>query len=204
MRHSSVTPLALAVGVKSADTDSASSSIANPVLRISIFPASILDRSRISASNLFSRSTESLARSTYSDCSASRDVVSMSCSMPMTPLMGVRISWLMLARNSDLAWLAASAASLAFNRASSASFLLVRSTSRQKSSGGLPGFLTMTWLEKTSTLEPSLRMSDSSPAGMGTPVSAMDRMSFCTNSRISGGMIRSTRFFPTASCAVYP
>ena len=34
--------------------------------------------------------------------------------MPMTPFMGVRISWLMLARNSLLARLAASAASLAW------------------------------------------------------------------------------------------
>ena len=33
--------------------------------------------------------------------------------MPSTPFIGVRISWLMLARNSLLAWLAASAASLA-------------------------------------------------------------------------------------------
>ena len=29
--------------------------------------------------------------------------------MPMTPFMGVRISWLIMARNSDLAWLAESA-----------------------------------------------------------------------------------------------
>ncbi len=33
--------------------------------------------------------------------------------MPMMPFMGVRISWLMLARNCDLAWLAAAAAALA-------------------------------------------------------------------------------------------
>ena len=33
--------------------------------------------------------------------------------MPMTPFIGVRISWLMLARNSLLAWLALSAASFA-------------------------------------------------------------------------------------------
>jgi hypothetical protein len=33
--------------------------------------------------------------------------------LPMTPFMGVRISWLMVARKSDLAALAASAASLA-------------------------------------------------------------------------------------------
>ena len=50
----------------------------------------------------------------YSCCSASSVVSSSSSVMPITPFMGVRISWLMLARKSDLAWLAASAASLAF------------------------------------------------------------------------------------------
>ena len=39
--------------------------------------------------------------------------------MPMIAFIGVRISWLMLARKSDLAWVAASAATLA--RSSSAS-----------------------------------------------------------------------------------
>ena len=39
--------------------------------------------------------------------------------MPMIAFIGVRISWLMLARNSDFAWVAASAATLA--RSSSAS-----------------------------------------------------------------------------------
>ena len=43
--------------------------------------------------------------------------------MPMMPFMGVRISWLMLARNSLLARLAASAASLARRSASSARFV---------------------------------------------------------------------------------
>ena len=44
--------------------------------------------------------------------------------MPITPLSGVRISWLMLARNWLLAWLAASAAS--FSRSSSSDCLLLR------------------------------------------------------------------------------
>ena len=44
-------------------------------------------------------------------CSASSGVSSSRSVMPMTPFIGVRISWLMLARNSLLAWLAASAAS---------------------------------------------------------------------------------------------
>ena len=48
---------------------------------------------------------------------ASRSVSSSSSVMPMMPFIGVRISWLMLARNSLLARLAASAASLAWRRA---------------------------------------------------------------------------------------
>ena len=47
--------------------------------------------------------------------------------MPMMPFMGVRISWLMLARNSLLVRVAASAASLASRIASSARFRAVMS-----------------------------------------------------------------------------
>ena len=43
----------------------------------------------------------------YSRCSASSSVSSASSVMPMMPFIGVRISWLMLARNSLLARLAA-------------------------------------------------------------------------------------------------
>lgn len=47
--------------------------------------------------------------------------------MPRTPFIGVRISWLMFARNSLLATLAASAASLAFRSSSSVCFCSVMS-----------------------------------------------------------------------------
>ena len=46
-------------------------------------------------------------------CSGVRSVSSSSCTMPITPFMGVRISWLMLARKRLLARLAASAPSRA-------------------------------------------------------------------------------------------
>ncbi len=46
-------------------------------------------------------------------CRVSNAVVSKSSVMPRTPFMGVRISWLMLARNCDFVRLAASATSLA-------------------------------------------------------------------------------------------
>ena len=53
--------------------------------------------------------------------SSSSRVPSASSVMPMTPFIGVRISWLMLARKSDFARLAASAASIARISAASAS-----------------------------------------------------------------------------------
>ncbi len=56
-----------------------------------------------------------------------RSVASSSSAMPSTPFIGVRISWLMLARNSDLARLAASAASRALTSSvlASASVVIV-------------------------------------------------------------------------------
>ena len=57
-----------------------------------------------------SDSPDALTMSRYSRCSALRSVSSASSVMPMTPFIGVRISWLILARNSLFARLAASAA----------------------------------------------------------------------------------------------
>jgi len=51
--------------------------------------------------------------SVNSSCSAVRLVSSSRLVMPITAFMGVRISWLIVARNTLLAWLADSAASLA-------------------------------------------------------------------------------------------
>ncbi|MPN50942.1 hypothetical protein SDC9_198582 [bioreactor metagenome] len=58
----------------------------------------------------------------------SRGVSRSSSDIPRTPFMGVRISWLMLATNSDLAALALSASSLAARIVSSAVFLSVMSS----------------------------------------------------------------------------
>ena len=60
-----------------------------------------------------SASAEDLTMPRYSRCSSSSGVSSSSSVVPITPFIGVRISWLMLARKSDLARLAASASSLA-------------------------------------------------------------------------------------------
>ena len=77
----------------------------------SIFPSSILDRSRMLL--MFSSRFRPLPRMSFRQASFSRG---SSCrraisDRPRMALRGVRISWLMLARNWLLAWLAASAAS---------------------------------------------------------------------------------------------
>jgi hypothetical protein len=58
----------------------------------------------------FSRcSVDSEASAAYSVCYSVMSVVSSSCSMPSTPFIGVRSSWLIIARKSDLALFARSA-----------------------------------------------------------------------------------------------
>ncbi len=64
-------------------------------------PASIFEKSRMSLITPSSASPEVAAVLASSRCSLSRSVCSRSSVIPITPLSGVRISWLMLARNSD-------------------------------------------------------------------------------------------------------
>ena len=59
------------------------------------------------------QSAETLTASAYLRCSVVSAVRSSRAFMPMTPFIGVRISWLILARNSLLASFAASALSRA-------------------------------------------------------------------------------------------
>ncbi len=88
--------------------------------RVSL-PASIFEKSSISL--ISSRRFSPLLRtvSAYCRCSGSRSVSSSRPVMPITPFIGVRISWLMVARNSLLALVASSALS----RASASSAFLV-------------------------------------------------------------------------------
>ena len=86
---------------------------------ISILPASILDRSRISFSSPSSSSLDERTVCRYPRCSSLKGVASASSVMPMMAFMGVRISWLRLARNSLLRRLFVSAVSLAVRNASS-------------------------------------------------------------------------------------
>ena len=64
---------------------------------------------------------------TISRCAGVSSVCDRASTMPMTPFSGVRISWLILARKSVLAWLATSAAALASIRARSAATRAVAS-----------------------------------------------------------------------------
>ena len=90
-------------------------------------PDSTRERSRMSLSSCVRRPEAVTAMARRRCCSGDRGVSSRVCSMPRMPFRGVRISWLMLARNSLLVRLAASA----FSRAatSSASFFFWAVTS---------------------------------------------------------------------------
>ena len=83
-------------------------------------PASIFDRSRMSLMISSSACADSRARSTLARCGCVSDSSRTRSSMPMIPFMGVRISWLMLARNSDFRREACSACSRALTIACSA------------------------------------------------------------------------------------
>ena len=90
-------------------------------------PDSIFEKSRISLTMLISDSALARMVSPKSRCSGVRFESSKRPVMPIMPFMGVRISWLMLARNSLLARLAVSAASLALTNSPSARLRAVMS-----------------------------------------------------------------------------
>ena len=99
----------------------------------SSIPASIFEKSRMSLMMVSKASPEDRIVSTNPDCSASSGVSASRLVIPITPFMGVRISWLMLARNSLFAFVAASAASFASISAASARFSSVTSRVRPTS-----------------------------------------------------------------------
>jgi len=94
----------------------------------SSLPASIFEKSRISFRIVRRDSAELLAVVVYSYCSRVRSVSRISSVIPRVPFIGVRISWLMVARNSDLTRLAASAASLDCRSSVSRRLCSVKST----------------------------------------------------------------------------
>src|SRR5205823_11175631 len=88
-------------------------------LSSSSFPASILEKSRRSLLMPSRFLPERCTVSAYLRCALVSPVSSNSSVIPRTPFIGVRISWLILARNELFAWLADSAASRARRSASS-------------------------------------------------------------------------------------
>ena len=91
----------------------------------SSLPDSILEKSRISLIKINKESPLLRIISTKSFCCGLSGVSNSKPVIPMTAFMGVRISWLIVARNSLLALLATSASSLAILNSSSACFFSV-------------------------------------------------------------------------------
>ena len=94
-------------------TLSSSLSMATSVSSRVSLPASILDRSRMSLMTWSSCSPAVLIVPSCPACFRVTPSRRIRCAMPRMAFMGVRISWLMLARNTDFARLACSAASFA-------------------------------------------------------------------------------------------
>ncbi len=86
------------------------------IISRSILPASIFEKSSMSLMTINRESAESLTVSRYSRCSLERSVSSARSVIPITPFIGVRISWLMLARNSLLARFVPQQSSIALQR----------------------------------------------------------------------------------------
>ncbi len=103
----------LAMAVKAAWAPRATSTISKGIASSSSLPASILERSRTSFRIASSRSPDLRTTSSRSRWRSDNSSLAMAWVMPRTPFKGVRISWLILAMNWDLAWLAASAAARA-------------------------------------------------------------------------------------------
>ena len=126
-------------------------------------PASIFEKSRMSLMMSSSASADSRAASRCSRCPGSRSVSPSSSVIPITPLSGVRISWLTLARKMLLARLARSAASFASRssaawrrRSSSARLSAVTSVWQPSSRTGSPrSFRTARPRQRTHTVPPS-------------------------------------------------
>ena len=81
----------------------------------SSLPASILEKSRMSLMTVRSASPLWRTTSAYSRCSSLSSVLSRSPLIPITAFIGVRISWLIVARNALLASLACSASRRAWS-----------------------------------------------------------------------------------------
>ena len=128
MRQASSMPLVCARSASKSTAPSTVSRRLKSMASSASLPASIFEKSRMSL--MMSSSDSVLLRivSTYSRCSC---VSRVSVSRPVMPVMafiGVRISWLMFARNCALVFADSSAASRAFSRSCSACLRAVTSS----------------------------------------------------------------------------
>ena len=113
-------PLAIADGPKRSRTGRRAASRSKTSSVRVMRPASILERSRTSLRVCRSRAPDWRMMSRRRRCSVGRSPMAMTSAMVSTPLRGVRISWLILARNCDFIRLA----SLARSRASCSSVIM--------------------------------------------------------------------------------
>ena len=149
------------------------------------WPDSIFEKSRMSLMIVSSASEESRIVSTKSAVSRSRSFCSSRLVIPTMAFIGVRISWLMLARKSFLARLAASAAT-------TISFSLVMSIEAPMSRDGLPSTnWTCAVLRRHRITPGSGTMRNSTEYGSpvanarSEPLASSQRSSGCTISRTS-------------------
>ncbi len=105
----SASPLASARSCISATTPSAALRMLNGADVSCRCPASMRETSRMSLISASSSRPELPISSAWRRCCESSDECSISSLRPSTAFSGVRISWLIVARNCDFAWLAASA-----------------------------------------------------------------------------------------------
>ena len=115
-RHAKLRPLACAWAASRSATSSMVSRTSKSVTSMVTCPAPSFEKSRISLMMLSRESALLRMVRACERCSALSVVSSSRLVMPITPFIGVRISWLTLARNSDLCRFASSAS----RRASSA------------------------------------------------------------------------------------
>ena len=99
----------------------------------SSFPDSTLEKSRMSLMTPSRESPDDFSIPRYSRCSGTNSVFKTRSAMPRMPFSGVRISWLMFARNSLLTRLASSAFCFACS-----SWLFASSSSAVRSSNSIP------------------------------------------------------------------
>ena len=109
----SSTPRAVASIPNTSRMPSTSSTRSTGACSRSRWPASIFEKSRMSSIRPSSESADARIVRTASAWSSASALSASTSTMPMTPFIGVRISWLMVARNADLARLAVSASSRA-------------------------------------------------------------------------------------------